>query len=1005
MAPPEPESPLTDPHSLVGRRVSHYEVLELLGAGGMGVLYKAADTRLGRPVALKFLPPQLSLDSAFKERFEREARAVAALDHPNVCTIHEIGETEDGQLFIAMAYYQGETVKQKIARGPLEVEEALELAKQAASGLVAAHRTGLVHRDIRPANLMATEEGVLKILDFGLAKTGETALTELGTLLGTPAYLSPEQTRGEEADARADLWSLGVVLYEMLTGDRPFLGGGDSAVIDAIRREDPRPPGELREGVPEEVEGLVLRLLSKDPEARYAGADLLSEELAASARSLGSVWSRLPARSKMAGVLLLVAGGAILLSIRPPPTPASPDLVAVLPWAVQGESSDLDYLEEGLVDLLSISLADLPGIRAVDPYALVKFVERSCGDAADPECGAAAAQQFGAGRFLIGTIVPAGGETFQLAASIYEADGTQMNRTTVLADAREPLVAIEEMGRRIAAELLGSDESEVDAASKLPAVAARTTSSLPALKAYLEGEALFRSGQYEEAIAALRDAVAADSSFALAWYRIAVTATSSLNYQLADSAAERALEGMDRLPSRYRRLLQGFDYFRVGKADLAEREFRNLLAIYPNDPEAWFLLAETQQSYNILKGLPRGGEEAYARALELDPDLAPALWQLRLAAFFDGRLDEFDSLTRRYIEQFPEAEGMTPVRLAKADLRLVTLLKAEDDSTRERWFAELEEASDDEVNITAGVLQDISWPDHVEDAVRAARILIDPARSASARVGGHSILAVLAFREGRWREANRELDAFATIDPVEVVMRRSQWAAVAPFLPMPAGELSAIRGEAASIIEGSARKRTLQLPWGFEQPPAEIVASILIRLSVLSTRLGEYEKARGYASQFAAVPKLEPWASSTIPDDFQLILRAYIHNGQGDPQAARAALDSTRFEAHWGVAALPHVFWSMFLRAEVHYQLGELEEARRWYSLWPANAFNIGAMHELGPALYRLGQIHEAMGELAEARERFEQFVQLWANADPAFQPWVEDARDRIAALGDTLPG
>jgi len=271
--------PTPDPHGLIGRTVSHYEVVALLGAGGMGILYKAVDTQLGRSVALKFLPPQWGLDAKFKERFQREARAVAALDHPNVCTIHEIGETEEGLLFIAMAHYEGETVGEKIARGPLEVKEAVELAEQAASGLEAAHRAGLVHRDIKPANLMVTEQGVLKILDFGLAKTSETALTATGVRLGTPSYMSPEQTRGEEVDPRSDLWSLGVVMYEMLTGQRPFRGSQDSAIIDAIRREDAQPPSELRAGLPNDVEQLVLGLLSKDPEARYSGAERLLEEL------------------------------------------------------------------------------------------------------------------------------------------------------------------------------------------------------------------------------------------------------------------------------------------------------------------------------------------------------------------------------------------------------------------------------------------------------------------------------------------------------------------------------------------------------------------------------------------------------------------------------------------------------------------------------------------------------------------------------------------------------
>ncbi|MEJ2336069.1 MAG: protein kinase [Gemmatimonadales bacterium] len=284
-APVDGQPSIPDPHRLVGRAVAHYEVLELLGAGGMGVVYKAIDTRLGRPVALKFLPPQWSLEAVFKERFLLEARAAATLDHNNVCSIYEIGETEEGQLFIAMALYEGETVREKIARGPLDVDEALDIAEQAMSGLEAAHEAGLVHRDIKPANLIVTKSGVLKVLDFGLAKTAEASRTEPGMRLGTPAYMSPEQTRGEEVDEGTDLWSLGVVLYEMLTGRHPFRGGKDSAVIDAIRRADPRPPSQLREDLPPHVEELVLGLLSKDPEARYEGAETLSSRLTG-ARSL-----------------------------------------------------------------------------------------------------------------------------------------------------------------------------------------------------------------------------------------------------------------------------------------------------------------------------------------------------------------------------------------------------------------------------------------------------------------------------------------------------------------------------------------------------------------------------------------------------------------------------------------------------------------------------------------------------------------------------------------------
>jgi tetratricopeptide (TPR) repeat protein len=267
--------PLDDPYGLIGTSVSDYRVETLIGVGGMGVLYRAVDIRLDRPVALKFLPPLWAAHPAMKERFLREAKAVAVLDHPNICTIHEVGETEGGRPFIEMAFYEGETVREKIERGPLPEDEALDLARQAARGLATAHAHGIVHRDIKPANLIVTEDGVLKILDFGLAKTEDLSLTGPGLRLGTVAYMSPEQTRGDEVDERTDLWSLGVVLYEMLKGERPFRGESDRVVIQAIRHEKPKLPAQLRKHLSSEIQETVLRLLAKEPEAREAGADRL----------------------------------------------------------------------------------------------------------------------------------------------------------------------------------------------------------------------------------------------------------------------------------------------------------------------------------------------------------------------------------------------------------------------------------------------------------------------------------------------------------------------------------------------------------------------------------------------------------------------------------------------------------------------------------------------------------------------------------------------------------
>jgi eukaryotic-like serine/threonine-protein kinase len=259
---------------LVGRTLAHYRVLEYIGGGGMGVVYKAEDLRLARTVALKFLPPELTRDPEAKARFLQEARSASVLDHPNICTIHEVGETDDGRLYLSMPYYDGETLRRRIERGPLPIEEAIDIAEQIARGLAKAHRGGIVHRDIKPANITVTDDGVVKILDFGLAKLmGAAAITRTGSSVGTPAYMSPEQARGEDVDHRTDLWSFGILLYEMVAGRRPFRGEHDQAVLYGILNEAPKPLTEVRAETPPELARIVDGLLTKDPADRYPSAE------------------------------------------------------------------------------------------------------------------------------------------------------------------------------------------------------------------------------------------------------------------------------------------------------------------------------------------------------------------------------------------------------------------------------------------------------------------------------------------------------------------------------------------------------------------------------------------------------------------------------------------------------------------------------------------------------------------------------------------------------------
>jgi eukaryotic-like serine/threonine-protein kinase len=371
---------------MIGRTISHYKILEHLGGGGMGVVYKAQDLKLGRSVALKFLPPELTRDSDAKQRFAHEAKAASTLQHMNICVVHDIDETADGQMFICMEYLEGDTLKSKIEHGPLKVDEAIEIARQITQGLVDAHEHGIIHRDIKPANVLVTRSGVAKIVDFGLAKlSGRSMLTKTGSTLGTAAYMSPEQARGETADQRTDIWSLGVLLYEMLTGKRPFDAEYENAQLYSILNADPEPITGLRSGVPMELERIVRKCLSKSPKERYQHADELIVDLRAiqtiSSPQSGST-TTVPRDRKMRTRVLFAVGGLIIVALGAwfffgRPLAEMSDIrkksIAVLPFSPFDRSFDDTVFADGIHDDILTQLSKISGLRVIARTSMVLY--------------------------------------------------------------------------------------------------------------------------------------------------------------------------------------------------------------------------------------------------------------------------------------------------------------------------------------------------------------------------------------------------------------------------------------------------------------------------------------------------------------------------------------------------------------------------------------------------------------------------------------------------------
>ena len=364
---------------MIGERVSHYKILDKLGSGGMGEVYKAEDIKLKRTVALKFLPSNISFDLEAKKRFTHEAQSASALDHPNICTIHEIGETINGQLFISMACYEGETLKEKIKKGILNIDEDIIL--QICEGLKKAHQNKITHRDIKPANIFITKDGVIKILDFGLAKTkGQSHLTQVGTTIGTIDYMSPEQARGEEIDQRTDIWSLGIVIYEMLTGKLPFKGEYDQAIIYSILNEEP----ELN-NLPKEILPVIKKAISKSPSERYQKVEEIINILisikgySTKKYHLLVLPRRIGPKLKIAAVAVSLITIAVILYFVIKPfknkvVPPRREMIVILPFENLGPPGD-EYFAQGMRDEISNKLSTLSSIGVISRNSAERYAK------------------------------------------------------------------------------------------------------------------------------------------------------------------------------------------------------------------------------------------------------------------------------------------------------------------------------------------------------------------------------------------------------------------------------------------------------------------------------------------------------------------------------------------------------------------------------------------------------------------------------------------------------
>lgn len=639
-----------DSLGLIGRTVAHFRITDLLGAGGMGLVYRAEDLRLRRTVALKFLLPRYSLDPAATERFLLEARAAAALDHPNICTVHEGGESEDGWLYLAMACYSGETLQARLARvGSLPIKQAVDIVSQIARGLACAHGAGLVHRDLKPANLMLAEDGTVRILDFGLAKARDGNLTGPGMRLGTVAYMSPEQLRGEPVDARIDLWSLGVVFVEMLTGQHPFRG--DLAAALLTRRTPVRDVRTLQPPMPVAVGRVVDRLLNKNVAERYqTAADLLAALKSLEGLDTASLRSiaRSPrhTRVRAAGIiaLLVLGAGAFLLwrhvsdplagravaSARPLHQQYS---VAVLPLKNYAGDTTQEYFADGMTDELTTTLSKIEALRVIAHRSVLQFKHS---DRSVPEI----ARLLGVHHVLDGAVMQDGNRVRITVTLIDAARNTpvwserfERERRDVLTLQHEVALAI---AQAIQIALTPQDQARLD---HVPEV------DPEAFAQYLRGtQARYggaSGGDFGKAVGYFERAIAKDSGYASAHAGLAFVHVLAGDEAPARLHAEKALALDPKLAEAHVVLgliRQVYDWNWVG----SESAFREAIRLNPG-------YAEAHHELSMLLMRRRRFDEAMREAQR-------TLYLAPMSARFESGAGEIQLAAGRYDEVLRAAE-------------------------------------------------------------------------------------------------------------------------------------------------------------------------------------------------------------------------------------------------------------------------------------------------------------------------------------------------------------